>query len=124
MSEELPIAAPETAAQAHDAETDTSAPLGVDDALAALHRAVGDHASDSMSRALGHLAEAMIAERAEQTGPPQGIPEQWVGAAAFMAQLQQLLDRLDADRIRNANAVLQHMFARHAPPQGNGIFRP
>ena len=123
MSEETPIAAPESTTQAHDAETDTSTPPSVDDALAALHRAVGDHASDSMSRALGHLAEAMIAERDEENGPPQGVPEQWAGALAFLQDLQGLLDRLDHDQARNVAGVMQHLFSRRPSTGPNGAYR-
>ena len=72
---ETPAAEPGSAPQEPEAEPGTiPAPPSVDDALTALHRAVGDHASDSLSRALGHLAAALIAERADHTGPPQGVP--------------------------------------------------
>ena len=123
MTDQILTAAPEAPPQEPEAETGTPTPVSVDDALAALHKAVGHHASDSMSRALADFATALLAERAEQTGPPQGIPEAWAGAVHFMMDLQRLLDRLDQDQARNANAVLEHLFARHAPQQPNGAFR-
>ena len=118
---QTPAAAPQSAQDEPETETGTSTPLGVDDALSALHRAVGDHASDSMSRALGHLATALIAERAEQTGPPQGIPSAWAGACSFMVELQSMLDRLDQDQARNMAGVMQHLFSRQ--PRPNGAYR-
>ena len=76
-----------------------------------------------LTRALAQLARAQANQPAEHTPPPE-IAAAWSGAVQFLTDLQALLDRLDADRTRNANAVLSHMFARHAPPQGNGVFRP
>ena len=121
MSFTEPPAAPP--AETPETEPGPAGPLTVDDALRALHKAVAHHASDSMSRAIGDLAASLMAERAEQTAPHQGIPAEWSAAVHFLSDLQSLLDRLDVDQARNANAVLQHLFARHAPQGSNGIFR-
>ena len=65
----------------------------------------------------------MIAERDEENGQPQGIPEQWAGAVSFMMELQGLLDRLDHDQARNVAGVMAHLFDRRPSTGPNGAYR-
>ena len=122
---QTPDAAPQDAQDEPQPEPGTSNAIGVSDAWKAVIAAVERvEPQDDLSRAVGAAARATLrAEAARAAEPPNVIPAEWAQAVAFMRGLAAILDRMDADRNRNAAAVFEMLFARHAPPGPNGTFR-
>ena len=122
MSADTPGAAPEPPAETREAETDTSAPLGLTDAWLAVMDAAPRGPQTDLTRALEQLARAQLREGAARS--PE-FTDEMIAAYRFMETLGASLMLLERHKQEGVQEVMRILFAsRQPPPAPNGTFGP
>ena len=119
MSEETPIAAPESTPRADEtAPREEETPLSPVDAWSRLLECLARLPQDDTTRALASVARASIREATEQ--PP--ITRQTMMAFTFMERLGMILAVMEQRREQSVAAVMEALFSARPPPPPNGAF--